>query len=210
MYSTSVIHLRAAHNLWYRLWTNNIEFNIKPSMDLPDFNKSRYHNVLTESLPQLIINITNVFLTKRFQPAAIISATSSSIIIFNSMWTFIYYRFVAKKAFEEFPVNILFLGKLVTENDSVVIVSADYEINSKDIQSNENQTENDGSMELASVSVNPMRQKSVSNVKENNDTTVILNRISALEATVQQLNSALEAIVQQLKSHVGFVEEKEK
>ena len=54
-------------------------------------------------------------------------------------------------------------------------------------------------MELASVSVNPMRQKSVSNVKENNGTTVILNRISALEA-----------IVQQLKSHVGFVEEKEK
>ena len=114
-------------------------------------------------------------------------------MIFNSIWTFVYYRIIKKIDYAKFPLEIPFVGMLKAESDKIVIIDPERSMKEKK-----------EIIEMKSLSSrNLMREP---NSEEYMETADLLMRLNTLETKVDTKLDKVENDLKKVKVHIGFTE----
>lgn len=132
LFSTKLLVLKGPRNLWYRLWTGNNQHDIKVTIDTTGFNLSFYMGVFLESIPQMLIVITNQFLLNYWTTVSILSLTFSLLSIANSLYCFWYLKMIKGLEIKELPIKIPFFGVLMNDNSGNIFLGKDHTL--EDVQ----------------------------------------------------------------------------
>ena len=109
--STKTMGIGGIHNMWLQVWTGSDKFNVDHIIDVEVLNESIYMEVLCETIPQLILQISNnVLLKQPWTGISIFSVILSGLNALNVTYKLIYYKYYLKLDLAEIPVEIKVLG----------------------------------------------------------------------------------------------------
>jgi hypothetical protein len=99
------------HNMWLQVWTGSNKFDVDHIIDVEVLNESIYMEVLLETIPQLVLQISNnVLLKQPWTGVSIFSVILSGLNALNVTYKLIYYKYYQKMELSEIPVEIKVLG----------------------------------------------------------------------------------------------------
>jgi hypothetical protein len=106
LYCFKVFPISRVSNLWLRLYTRSSKHTSSVNVIIPLLQESIFEEMLTESLPQMIIQIANNSLNSMWAPLSIFSTAMSSIMILNGIWRLVYYRLYLKIKIGAIPTDL--------------------------------------------------------------------------------------------------------
>jgi hypothetical protein len=121
LYCCKVFPISHVSNLWLRLYTRSSKHTSSVNVIIPLLQESICEHVLTISLPQMIIQITNNLLNSMWPPMinsmrpprsnsmwpplSIFSTAMSSVMILN-VWRLVYYRIYLRMKIDAIPTDL--------------------------------------------------------------------------------------------------------
>ncbi len=140
LYCCKVFPISRVSNLWLRLYTRSNKHTSSVVIIIPLLQESIFEEMLTESLPQMIIQIANNTLTNVWSPLSYFSTAMSGVMIINGIWRLVYYRLYLKIKIDAIPSGLskdVFAFKSIEEGEnplgrlvSATPASADLELES--------------------------------------------------------------------------------
>ena len=107
LYQTKLFAMGKLRNMWFSNWTQSDTFNIETSIDIGVLNESTFYQFLLETAPQLVLQITNGYLSNSISsPPSIFSITFSVLITSNGLYRYVYYLFWKKVSFDKIPMPL--------------------------------------------------------------------------------------------------------
>jgi hypothetical protein len=106
LYCCKVFPISRVSNLWLRLYTRSTKHTSSVVIIVPLLQLSIFEEMLTESVPQMIIQIINNTLTNVWSPLSYFSTAMSGIMILNGIWRLVYYRLYLKIAIDAIPTDL--------------------------------------------------------------------------------------------------------
>ena len=86
LYCCKVFPVCRVSNLWLRYYTRSTKHTSNYVILLPMLQESIFEEMITESLPQMILQIINNTLTNMWSPLSYISTAASGIMILDGIW----------------------------------------------------------------------------------------------------------------------------
>jgi hypothetical protein len=106
LYCCKVFPISRVSNLWLRLYTRSTKHTNNVVIIIPLLQESIFEEMLTESVPQMVIQIVNNSLTHVWTPLSYFSTAMSSIMICNGIWRLVYFRLYLKIAIDAIPTDL--------------------------------------------------------------------------------------------------------
>jgi len=136
LYCCKVFPISRVSNMWLRLYTRSDKHASSVVIIIPLLQESIFEEMLTESVPQMIIQIVNNTFTNIWSPLSYFSTTMSAVMILNGMWRLVYYRLYLKIKIDAIPTDLsndVFNFKSIEEGEKslgkAVKVAAQLELN---------------------------------------------------------------------------------
>lgn len=109
LHLTKLMSVGKVWNVWFSVWTRSDAHATTVDVDTAQLIACLEQEFYIETIPQFIIQLTNNLLLKRFTTIAAFSMALSIFMSVNSIWKYIYYRYVTKeaKAIEDIPVEMV-------------------------------------------------------------------------------------------------------
>jgi hypothetical protein len=106
LYCCKVFPISRVSNLWLRLYTRSNKHTSSVVIILPLLQESIFEEMLTESVPQMIMQIINNTLNQEWSPLSYFSTAMSGVMILNGIWRLVYYRLYMKVAINAIPNDL--------------------------------------------------------------------------------------------------------
>jgi hypothetical protein len=106
LYCCKVMPISRVSNLWLRLYTRSNKHTSNVVIIIPLLQESIFEEMLTESVPQMIIQIVNNTFTNVWSPLSYFSTTMSALMILNGIWRLCYYRLYLKIKIDAIPTDL--------------------------------------------------------------------------------------------------------
>jgi len=106
LYCCKVFPISRVSNLWLRLYTRSTKHTNSVVIIIPLLQESIFEEMLTESVPQMVIQIINNTFTNVWTPLSYFSTAMSSVMILNGIWRLVYYRLYLKIAINDIPTDL--------------------------------------------------------------------------------------------------------
>jgi hypothetical protein len=106
LYCCKVFPISRVSNVWLRLYTRSTKHTSSVVILVPLLQQSIFEEMITESLPQMFIQIINNSFTNIWSPLSYFSTAMSGIMILNGMWRLVYYRLYLKIAIDAIPTPL--------------------------------------------------------------------------------------------------------
>jgi hypothetical protein len=106
LYCCKVFPVSRVSNLWLRLYTRSDKHTSSVVIIIPLLQESIFEEMLTESLPQMIIQIVNNTLNNVWSPLSYFSTSMSGLMILNGIWRLVYYRIYLKINIDAIPTDL--------------------------------------------------------------------------------------------------------
>jgi hypothetical protein len=90
LYCCKVFPISRVSNLWLRLYTRSNKHTSSVVIIIPLLQESIFEEMLTESVPQMVIQIINNTLTNVWSPLSYFSTIMSGLMILNGIWRLVY------------------------------------------------------------------------------------------------------------------------
>ena len=121
LYCCKVFPISRVSNLWLRLYTRSTKHTNSVVIILPLLQESIFEEMLTESVPQMVIQIINNTFTNVWSPLSYFSTAMSGIMILNGIWRLVYYRMYMKIAINAIPSSLsddIFMFSSIEDGES--------------------------------------------------------------------------------------------
>jgi hypothetical protein len=131
LYCCKVFPISRVSNLWLRLYTRSNKHTSSVVIIIPLLQESIFEEMLTESVPQMIIQIVNNTFTNVWNPLSYFSTAMSALMILNGIWRLLYYRLYLKIKMNAIPTDLsndVFKFKSIEEGDSPLGRSLDAKV----------------------------------------------------------------------------------
>jgi hypothetical protein len=106
LYCTKVFPISRVSNLWLRLYTRSTKHTSNVVILLPMLQESIFEEMLTESVPQMVIQIVNNTFTNVWSNLSYFSTAMSAMMILNGIWRLFYYRMYLKISITDIPNDL--------------------------------------------------------------------------------------------------------
>jgi hypothetical protein len=106
LYCCKVFPISRVSNLWLRIYTRSTRHTSSVVIIIPLLQQSIFEEMLTESVPQMIIQIVNNTFTNVWTPLSYFSTIMSGVMILNGIWRLVYYRIYLKTAIHAIPTDL--------------------------------------------------------------------------------------------------------
>lgn len=106
LYCCKIFPISRVSNLWLRLYTRSTKHTNNVVIIIPLLQESIFEEMLTESVPQMVIQIVNNSITHVWTPLSYFSTAMSSIMILNGIWRLAYYRLYLKIGVDAIPTDL--------------------------------------------------------------------------------------------------------
>ncbi len=106
LYCCKVFPISRVSNLWLRLYTRSDKHASNVVILLPMLQESIFEEMLTESVPQMIIQIVNNTFTNVWTNLSYFSTAMSAMMILNGIWRLFYYRMYLKISITDIPNDL--------------------------------------------------------------------------------------------------------
>jgi hypothetical protein len=106
LYCCKVFPIARVSNMWLRLYTRSDKHTSSVVIIIPLLQESIFEEMLTESVPQMIIQIVNNTLTNVWSPLSYFSTAMSAVMILNGIWRLVYYRIYLKIKIDAIPTHL--------------------------------------------------------------------------------------------------------
>ena len=106
LYCCKVFPISRVSNLWLRIYTRSTRHTSSVVIIIPLLQQSIFEEMLTESVPQMIIQIVNNSYTNVWTPLSYFSTIMSGVMILNGLWRLVYYRIYLKIAIHAIPTDL--------------------------------------------------------------------------------------------------------
>jgi hypothetical protein len=106
LYCCKVFPISRVSNLWLRLYTRSTKHTSSVVIIIPLLQESIFEEMLTESVPQMVIQIVNNTLTNVWSPLSYFSTAMSGVMILNGIWRLVYYRLYLKIKINAIPTDL--------------------------------------------------------------------------------------------------------
>ena len=106
LYCCKVFPISRVSNLWLRLYTRSNKHTSSVVIIIPLLQESIFEEMLTESVPQMVIQIVNNTFTNVWSPLSIFSTGMSAVMILNGIWRLVYYRLYLKIKIDAIPTDL--------------------------------------------------------------------------------------------------------
>ena len=118
LHSTKVFSIGGVSNMWLQVWTGTDKYNVTHVIDVEVLNESIYFEILVETMPQLILQLSNNILLKQpWTGVQIFSVLLSGLNALNVLYKLIYYKCYKKMDLAEIPVEVKVLGVEIIKLD---------------------------------------------------------------------------------------------
>jgi hypothetical protein len=120
LYCCKVFPITRVSNLWLRLYTRSTKHTSSVNIIIPLLQESIFEEMLTESVPQMVIQIVNNTLTNVWSPLSYFSTAMSGVMIINGIWRLVYYRLYLKIKIDAIPTDLsndVFKFKYIQEGE---------------------------------------------------------------------------------------------
>jgi len=108
LHQTKVIAIGRVWTLWFRVWTGTRYFDLPSLIDTGIMNESLFAEFVSETLPQLVVQITNNQLMNLWTPIGIFSSLLSIFMAASGVYRFVYWRFILGVPYEDVPIELSF------------------------------------------------------------------------------------------------------
>lgn len=108
LYSTKTIAIGKIWTLWFRGWTGTDNFDSSTAIDARILNKSIFVEVMYETFPQLLLQITNNQMMSTWDSICIFSTSVSLFMAINEFYRFNYWRCFRGVSYKDVPLKIDF------------------------------------------------------------------------------------------------------
>lgn len=106
LFQTKCMGVEYVYSIWFRVFTGGSKHHRESERFNGELmNQSLLAEVFLESIPQIVIQVINNILLGKWDGIAILSATSTIIMIVNTLYSFFYSIVVDGKKFSEIPVT---------------------------------------------------------------------------------------------------------
>ena len=106
LYCCKVFPISRVSNLWLRLYTRSNKHTSSVVIIIPLLQESIFEEMLTESVPQMVIQIVNNTMTNVWSPLSYFSTIMSGLMILNGIWRLVYYRLYLKINIDAIPTDL--------------------------------------------------------------------------------------------------------
>jgi hypothetical protein len=106
LYCCKVFPISRVSNLWLHLYTRSNKHTSSVVIIIPLLQESIFEEMLTESVPQMIIQIVNNTLTNGWGPLSYFSTSMSALMILDGVWRLVYYRLYLKIKIDAIPTDL--------------------------------------------------------------------------------------------------------
>jgi hypothetical protein len=123
LYCCKVFPITRVSNLWLRLYTRSTRHTSSVNIIIPLLQESIFEEMLTESVPQMVIQILNNTFTNVWSPLSYFSTAMSGVMILNGIWRLVYYRLYLKIKIDAIPTDLsddVFTSTSIQEGDMPV------------------------------------------------------------------------------------------
>ena len=94
-------------NFWVKHWTGKDDDHLKKGLvDVTMLNKSILTELISESLPQIVIQVVNGLFMKSIDTVGYFSISMSSLFIINGIYKFVFYLYCKGIPFDKIPNGI--------------------------------------------------------------------------------------------------------
>jgi hypothetical protein len=121
LYCCKVFPISRVSNMWLRLYTRSDKHTSSVVIIITLLQESIFEEMLTESVPQMVIQIINNTFTNVWSPLSYFSTTMSAVMILNGIWRMVYYRIYLKIKIDAIPTDLsndVFNFKSIEEGES--------------------------------------------------------------------------------------------
>ena len=128
LYCCKVFPISRVSNLWLRLYTRSNKHTSSVVIIIKLLQESIFEEMLTESVPQMVIQIVNNTFTNVWSPLSIFSTGLSAVMILNGIWRLVYYRLYLKIKIDAIPTDLsndVFKFASIVEGESPLGKSTD-------------------------------------------------------------------------------------
>lgn len=106
LYCCKVFPIARVSNLWLRLYSRSNKHTSSVNIIIPLLQESIFEEMLTESVPQMVIQIVNNTFTDVWSPLSYFSTAMSGGMILNGIWRLVYYRLYLKIKINAIPSDL--------------------------------------------------------------------------------------------------------
>lgn len=106
LYCCKVFPISRVSNLWLRLYSRSEKHTSSVNIIIPLLQESIFEEMLTESVPQMAIQIVNNTFTAVWSPLSYFSTAMSAAMILNGIWRLVYYRLYLKIKINAIPSDL--------------------------------------------------------------------------------------------------------
>ena len=106
LYCCKVFPISRVSNLWLQFYTRSAKHTSSVVIIIPLLQESIFEEMLTESVPQMIIQIVNNTFTNVWGPLSYFSTIMSGLMILNGIWRLVYYRLYQKITIDAIPTHL--------------------------------------------------------------------------------------------------------
>jgi hypothetical protein len=131
LYCCKVFPIARVSNLWLRLYTRSTKHTSSVNIIIPLLQESIFEEMLTESVPQMVIQIVNNTMTNVWSPLSYFSTAMSGVMILNGIWRLVYYRIYLKIKIDAIPTDLssdVFTFASIEEGESPLGKSLDAKV----------------------------------------------------------------------------------
>jgi hypothetical protein len=131
LYCCKVFPISLVSNRWLQLYTRSDKHTSSVVIIIPLLQESIFEEMLTESVPQMIIQIVNNTMTNVWSPLSYFSTIMSGLMILNGIWRLVYYRLYLKIAINAIPTDLsehVFKFTSIEEGESPLGKSVDAKV----------------------------------------------------------------------------------
>ena len=125
LFQTKLLAISKLWNLWFTVWTQSDKFHKTVNIDVAIIHQSTLNQFLLETMPQLILQCTNGYISNvLYTPTSIFSILFSILVIVNSFYRYGYYLLWKKKSFGDIPLPLaLKVTHFVSSADNLSVKS---------------------------------------------------------------------------------------
>jgi hypothetical protein len=106
LYCCKVFPIARVSNLWLRLYSRSNKHTSSVNIIVPLLQESIFEEMMTESVPQMAIQIVNNTFTDVWSPLSYFSTAMSAAMILNGIWRMVYYRLYLKIKINAIPSDL--------------------------------------------------------------------------------------------------------
>jgi hypothetical protein len=131
LYCCKVFPISLVSNRWLQLYTRSDKHTSSVVIIIPLLQESIFEEMLTESVPQMIIQIVNNTMTNVWSPLSYFSTAMSGLMILNGIWRLVYYRLYLKIKINAIPTDLsddVFTFTSIQEGESPLGKSVDAKV----------------------------------------------------------------------------------